>query len=492
MHCVTLGIALVIVAAAVASLGTVLSYVCLSELGVLFAAEALLILVWSCMRRLPPCAVMLYFVALCVLMVRETHLATSGRIPCGLFTFGDSCVETRCAEYNYFIGFQTSCARHACARFEHQELGESFASGEGPTPWLLMGLAGTWCAFLLSARQMWRWQGGSWETETGNERGLASVILAVPATYGLCAVHAVRVLNVNREDTWQAEGMMSAAELYSALGLYAFHRLLVAYTDCPVLRQRSKADQALWRGFRGLIETGLKQYVVLVFGCNALELVAKTWSWMNPSYCVSLLASAASIWFPHHKIQISLSDEVVHNTTHTRTSTMACEDLWNTVSLLMVVANFFTCSIALYAVLRYEHAFADKLKDHSPFWKFWGVKGLLSVNFMQRIVLMVVGALATRQISEDFRTFLNFFLVCIESAILALMNLWAYALPESSFLKDRGVADTPGGCAEEAAEFARLEEAGHHFDEEDEQKHKNTSLAEDQLAQTIGKTFYDD
>lgn len=56
----------------------------------------------------------------------------------------------------------------------------------------------------------------------------------------------------------------------------------------------------------------------------------------------------------------------------------------------MTVADFFTCSIALFAVLQYERAFNNVLHPVNPFWKFWGVKGLLSVNFLQGTVLAIV------------------------------------------------------------------------------------------------------
>uniref|UniRef100_A0A6U9L2E6 Uncharacterized protein n=1 Tax=Zooxanthella nutricula TaxID=1333877 RepID=A0A6U9L2E6_9DINO len=253
-------------------------------------------------------------------------------------------------------------------------------------------------------------------------------------------MHALRVLSVNHEDGWQAEGMMNAAELYSALALLAFQKLLEVYvrvlepkTDEESLTSpKSSGQQAkARRGLQRLVAAGLTQYVVLVAGCNALELVAKSWNWAHPRYCGAALAATARLWFPNHEISLHVNATVVHNSRHTRESSLACQDLWNVVSLLMVVANFFTCSIALFAVLQYERTFADMLAPMRPFWKFWGVKGLLSVNFMQRIALMALGTLAPggskAKLSHEFRTFLNFYLVCIESAGLAALNACAYA-----------------------------------------------------------------
>eukprot|EP00928_Gymnodinium_smaydae_P056295 TRINITY_DN3969_c0_g1_i2.p1 TRINITY_DN3969_c0_g1~~TRINITY_DN3969_c0_g1_i2.p1 ORF type:complete len:202 (-),score=34.81 TRINITY_DN3969_c0_g1_i2:128-733(-) len=159
-------------------------------------------------------------------------------------------------------------------------------------------------------------------------------------------------------------------------------------------------------------------------------MVLKTWSWMHPSYCRDGLEFLTGTWFPHHEISLKLNESVVERSHHTQASSLACEDLWNTVSLLMVCANMFTCSIALYAILQFEHAFSERLHPVRPFWKFWGVKGLLSVNFMQRICLMAFGVLTTGNVtmSKEFRTSLNFYLVCVESAVLAALNVCAYSM----------------------------------------------------------------
>merc|ERR1712194_1002371 len=63
-----------------------------------------------------------------------------------------------------------------------------------------------------------------------------------------------------------------------------------------------------------------------------------------------------------------------------------------------------------------------------PFWKFWGVKGLLSVGWFQALCLTVVGLMAAegRWADETFRTFLNFYLVCVEAFLLACLNVFAY------------------------------------------------------------------
>lgn len=116
--------------------------------------------------------------------------------------------------------------------------------------WVLTGLCLSWAAVCLSARSMLRWMARSYGAYAVNEHSLkiaryTAVVLLVPPTYGTCAMSALRVITINREDTWTAESMMDVAELFSACALYAFQRLLVVYVDClsPSLSLERTLDQ---------------------------------------------------------------------------------------------------------------------------------------------------------------------------------------------------------------------------------------------------------
>lgn len=489
-----------LLAAAAAGAGAALSTVCISELGTLLSAQALVILLWICARRPLVSITHLYLLLCFVLLSRETVVTISGRLPCGLATFDETCAETTCAEYHHIpvLGIRTRCARYECVRQERTEVSQVYTSAESLNKWTGTALLCVWLAFIISGRQLRKWRlqvrsARHEKSDTGSRVvEYVAVILAVPITYGLCALHALRVLSVNHEDTWQAEGMMSAAELYSAMALLSFQKLLEVYVKefepyipagggdeegaCLGCEQKVAAigqHTKVRRSFQQLVAMGLKQYVVLVFGCNAMEMIAKTWNWAYPWRCRSTLAVVAETWFPHHQINLTLNESLVHHSKHLQANSLACEDLWNTVSLLMVVANFFTCSIALYAVLMYEQTFTAMLEPVRPFWKFWGVKGLLSVNFLQRIVLMVLGALAASnpKLNHEFRTFLNFFLVCLESLGLAALNVCAYGL-----LKPSPVGD-------QVESQVLTEDRGDSMDAVDQ---------EAELAEVIGKRPFDD
>eukprot|EP00929_Paragymnodinium_shiwhaense_P057034 TRINITY_DN28545_c0_g2_i1.p1 TRINITY_DN28545_c0_g2~~TRINITY_DN28545_c0_g2_i1.p1 ORF type:complete len:498 (-),score=68.72 TRINITY_DN28545_c0_g2_i1:9-1502(-) len=478
--------------------GKLLSERCLSEVGVVLAAQAFLILLWFCLRgsRLP--VTLLYFLVCGALLTRETLLMTSGRVPCGLFTFGEHCIERGCVEYkDLYEGWWmfskktgTVCVREDCLKSERTELSRVFETAQPMTAQSWTALVCVWAAFLLSMQQLQKWQ--YFVTTTYRTRGHVNrqamqhvaVILGVPITYGLCALNGFRSLSVNPEATWEAEGMMNAAELYSAISLFAFQRLLEVQVNALEPRTPAadgpsaclRCDQQatvvaqyykLRRRFRQLVSWGVMQYTFLVSGYSALLMTAKSWDWLYPARCQATLAMVAKSWFPHHAISLTVNATVLQGSQHTRESTIACEDLWNTVSLLVCVANFFTCSIALLAVLQYEQSYSKTLESIRPFWKFWGVKGLLSVNFMQQTVLFFAAfTVSGRKRSKEFWLTLNFYLVCVESALLALLNVCAYR---------------PWQAAMDEIELVPMKE-----DLED-----NASWQADKLPGTLGRSYSD-
>jgi hypothetical protein len=45
------------------------------------------------------------------------------------------------------------------------------------------------------------------------------------------------------------------------------------------------------------------------------------------------------------------------------------------------------CSAAIYCVFVFESAFHGELERLDPYWKFWGVKGVVSVTWMQWLII---------------------------------------------------------------------------------------------------------
>lgn len=413
-----------------------------SELGVLLCAQLVVVFGWWLTKRPSLRMTHFYFFVCGALLMRETILIATGRIPGGVLDYSVSwnCAETKCVEWHKlpWLGVETTCGRHECIRHgDDAEKSDTVFVLQDRLDWktLLATLCG-WSAFLTSSWQLHKWRHqGEVDREVRIRAEFVGVILAVPPTYGMAGVRALRILRISDEDTWQAEGTLNAAELYSAVALFAFQRLLESWTR-PLLGpdnvedERSIRELRLWENFRKLINAGLSQYVLLVFVCNAIELLAKTWSELDTGFCEQSLRIATDVWFPHHEVHVKVKEGSTGNWDATRSNSAACEDLWNTISLWMIIANFFTNSIALEAIVCYERTFQSDLKQHSPFWKFWGVKGLLTVNFLQKLVLIILGFVSTseRLPSAQFRTFFNFLLVCIESAGLALMNGWGYAV----------------------------------------------------------------
>lgn len=467
------------------ALGVTLAELCISELLIVFSGQALVLLFWMCCRR-PRARVTWVYCFICsVLLVRETILMMTGGVPCGFAMAGEgNCKESRCAEYSKILWAATSCKRRECGEYYQLRAPREppAASADGTrsghfmqvhwvppeeirTTWLLSAHCCVWAAVLLSFIQLLRWHsamkqpyaaasrspGGKLSAENsgfmaGNRERAdieqpISLILAVPMTYGLCAVHALRRLTINQDDAWSAEAMMDAAELYSSIALYAFQRLLVQYIDQGMLPGLHLGDSIvvdvsavegealeLRHSLQRLVAAGIKQYIFLAFTCNSIEVCAKVWNWWTPSSCAPALARVASMWFPRHRINITIDEEWAESQQLFNQGSAACADLWNVTSLLMVVADFFTCSIALFAIWTYERTFAQFFGPMKPFWKFLGVKGLLSVGWLQAIALLCIGFLAESGSwsDENFRTFVNYHLVCVEALLLACLNIFAY------------------------------------------------------------------
>ncbi|CAK9035611.1 unnamed protein product [Durusdinium trenchii] len=383
----------VLLVVAMATLGWLCSKVCSFELWALFSGISGLLLTLSS---------------------NNGERTGKGRqVPCGLVTFGDQCTDTQCVKKS--LGpFRERQEVQSVFTIDPQTL-HSF--------WVLTGLCLSWAAVCLSARSMLRWMARSYGAYAVNEHSLkiaryTAVVLLVPPTYGTCAMSALRVITINREDTWTAESMMDVAELFSACALYAFQRLLVVYVDClsPSLSLERTLDQGdvdiknsfkLQRSFQSVMSLGIKQYVVLAFACNLFLVAVKAWDVLQPASCQEALAFIAHRGFPHHSISLAVSEQKLNQSLHTRATSLACEDVWNSSSLMIMTADFFTCSIALYAILQYEHAFNEVLHAVNPFWKFWGVKGLLSVNFLQSTILAAVSWMTSSDAAGFVATLLS-------------------------------------------------------------------------------------
>lgn len=249
---------------------------------------------------------------------------------------------------------------------------------------------------------------------------------------------------------------MDVAKLFSAVALFAFQRLLVLYVDSFASEalqdghatSAARYQKKLMDSFQRLITAGLQQYICLGFVCNSLLVLVKTLDWQNPQRCEQFLSKVASVWFPRHEISLTISDLALVESQHTRSSSLACEDVWNSVSLLMVLADSFTCGIAVFSIFQYENTFSEPLHPVRPFWKFFGVKGLLSLSFLQGVLLMAAGVLSGGRATVYFRLFCRVYLVCIESFLLAALNFFAYpaelpqCLPEKvDFVDEQGVPD---------------------------------------------------
>jgi len=234
------------------------------------------------------------------------------------------------------------------------------------------------------------------------------IILAVPTTYGVCAASALRIVTATPDESWNAEALMDAAEMYSAISLFAFLKLLMLYVKVTVfddqhapipLRRMTTSlsthrlaqgqlrniDRSVRESLKMLVNTGVMQFVILQIIVTILEVLAKLWAWFHPGSCEHALKIVVHTWLPEYDIKLHMDDSAIGPQLHNPRSSLACESLWEGVCLAMYVADFFMCGIALIAIVAYENAFGSVLHPVRPLLKFWGVKGMLSVGFMQKI-----------------------------------------------------------------------------------------------------------
>eukprot|EP00927_Polykrikos_kofoidii_P073516 TRINITY_DN69541_c0_g1_i1.p1 TRINITY_DN69541_c0_g1~~TRINITY_DN69541_c0_g1_i1.p1 ORF type:complete len:736 (-),score=109.50 TRINITY_DN69541_c0_g1_i1:173-2308(-) len=461
--------------------GIGLSWLCCSPLLVIFTAELVVIILWVYHKRPLISITMVYVLTCMALLSRETALVFSGRYPCGLSTYGSKCVESRCEEFNHFLWLKTNCLRLKCTR-EVEGLTRRIyllPATDFMTAWMIGSLVCVWLTFVLTLWHLGRWSSAqntssSSSAANSDDSGMVTffvpIILAVPTVYGLCATHALRTVTASTSHAWNAEAMMDAAAMFSAISIFAFWQLLVIYvklatpnkTVSDIVRrirpsalgrasmQTLNVMQALDSGvkdnFKRLVDIGVAQYVLLVFGCNVIEVIAKLWDWFHSESCARTLKMVLEAWLPEYKIKLSMNLTVASaaGNKNTEPSSLACENLWGPVSIVLSVADFFTCGIALASILAYEHAFENVLEPVRPKWKFLGVKGLLSVGFLQKMTIMACSFFFVGKAAAELthlRPFLNYFLISVEVLVLACLNIWAYppSVPCDTKLRDQAV-----------------------------------------------------
>lgn len=105
------------------------------------------------------------------------------------------------------------------------------------------------------------------------------------------------------------------------------------------------------------------------------------------------------------------------------------------ISLLLVLINNASVSIALYGLVLFYHAAHELLLPHHPFEKFLSVKAVVFFSFWQGVALSIAIRVGLIRDVEGFSadaqaTGLQDFLICLEMAIAAVTHYYVFSYSE--------------------------------------------------------------
>mmetsp|Transcript_30083 Transcript_30083/g.94867 ORF Transcript_30083/g.94867 Transcript_30083/m.94867 type:complete len:469 (+) Transcript_30083:69-1475(+) len=223
---------------------------------------------------------------------------------------------------------------------------------------------------------------------------LVADLVLLPPTLGLLALRCLQLLS-ERQDPWRAATAVSAAELWEAWALWSFQRLSM---------RPSAAGAASPLDAEGLCSAGLRQYLLLVSGVNAVEVLVRVAAQVQPQTCDLLWGTETTC----QQVLLRLHDQTV--------GALWCSSL-----------------VALYCLTRFEAAsLPGHLRFHRPRLKFLGAQTVIVVASVQRLVLAAGVTVNLWQEAASWSA--HVFLLCLESCALAALHIQAY--PGDKLLED--------------------------------------------------------
>ncbi|CAK9007064.1 unnamed protein product [Durusdinium trenchii] len=188
--------------------------------------------------------------------------------------------------------------------------------------------------------------------------GLLDMIL-LPVNIGLFGHLCVRKLSLQGQhhSVQVISTIAESSEIWEAWALWSVLGLFVTVVD--VESQEDAERRSFVKPFRNLSLQGVRTWVFIIMAISVTRLATTFLEHSAPSLC---------FWVSK--------------------SCMSCTKLYEDhIHLAAAAVNFILCSFALAFVFTFEHTFDEYLRRIGPFWKFWGVKGVVSVTYFQWLVL---------------------------------------------------------------------------------------------------------
>ena len=186
-------------------------------------------------------------------------------------------------------------------------------------------------------------------------------MLLLPVNIGFFGHLCVRKLALPSNDEHSLHiisTIMESSEIWEAWALWSVLGLFVTVVD--VESRRDPANREFAVPFRNLSLQGVRTWVFMIIVITTTRLVMTG----------VLQSRAPTMCFWASKTCTS------------------CNELYDqNIHLAAGAVNFILCSFALAFVFTFEHSFDEYLSRIGPFWKFWGVKGVVSVTYFQWLVL---------------------------------------------------------------------------------------------------------
>jgi len=139
---------------------------------------------------------------------------------------------------------------------------------------------------------------------------------------------------------------------------------------------------------------------------------------LNAAYSLTISTCAYMKWFPEY-----FGEGSYLQSAHMKLSS----------AQFFAGAGFVSSFAAIGNIMRIEHRFDEQLEQFQPFWKFWGTKVLVSLAFVQTVVLGAVAKFSS--LSTERSNMLFAAMLCYECFLVSLLHMKAWN-PEAEWYQD--------------------------------------------------------
>lgn len=259
------------------------------------------------------------------------------------------------------------------------------------------------------------------ETHETKKRSAAVEIIALPAVYGVMSLSGlVRIYELfsatakeaattawehrKQEALSRYETVFFVADLYEAWALYVFGWLVLKLIDEELKKQESSQDRETEVAARAAAKSH-----------EAVTSITWLGTWLFVAVCVLQAGCAMWMW--------GTSDDKGDET--------GAQSKYELLIEQFRFAGMIASCVAIYNVHTVDMTFHELLGDFNPFLKFLSVKILVSIAFMQKGALRLIGTVGLLTLTElELELFYSTLLV-FECLVLTLMHKFAWGAQET-------------------------------------------------------------